>query len=380
MEQFHGPTCAFKDVALQFVGNMFEFFLGRKRSGSVHADDDTPTSITVVGATSGDTGSAAIEGLRGKAGIECVAPHSPPLAVLIHDTRAAAVVSFHVRCCVVVRCVFCFCDTHRLQCLVTHPLTSCHRLLLLRRGRVFILHPKGRVAAVQEAQMTSVLDANVHNVAVEGTFDDCQSIVKELFSDPIFRAKHNLAAINSINWARILAQVGCGQCTPTTTTHCGLATVSSIFSLSPSSLSRSLLFMVRSQRTVRVVQVVYYFNGYLQCLRSRNVPLSALPPMEYCVPSGNFGNALACFYARAMGLPVSRIVVATNANDILHRWVTALHKPSCLPVSHSLPSSPYPPASSLPSFPSYSISLPLVPVLRRSHVICVCQRQVLRPR
>ena len=133
LELFHGPTFAFKDVALQVLGNLFEFFLDRKHGSA---------RLTVLGATSGDTGGAAIYGLRGKTGID-----------------------------------------------------------------VFILHPKNRISPVQELQMTTVLDSNVHNVAVEGSFDDCQEIVKTLFSDAPFKAKFNLGAVNSINWARILAQM-----------------------------------------------------------------------------------------------------------------------------------------------------------------------------
>jgi threonine synthase len=127
-------------VALQFLGNLFEYFLSRRSSDSSASADSA--TITVLGATSGDTGSAAIEGLRGKKGVE-----------------------------------------------------------------VYILHPAGRVAPVQEAQMTTVLDENVHNISVDGTFDDCQSMVKALFNDEVFRSKHRLAAVNSINWARIMAQI-----------------------------------------------------------------------------------------------------------------------------------------------------------------------------
>ncbi|EEY15445.1 threonine synthase [Verticillium alfalfae VaMs.102] len=133
---FHGPTFAFKDVALQFLGNLFEYFLVRKNEGKTGRDRH---HLTVVGATSGDTGSAAIYGLRGKKDVS-----------------------------------------------------------------VFILHPKGRVSPIQEAQMTTVLDDNVHNLAVTGTFDDCQDIVKALFADPEINKTHNLGAVNSINWARIL--------------------------------------------------------------------------------------------------------------------------------------------------------------------------------
>ena len=138
LELFHGPTFAFKDVALQVLGNLFDFFLQRQRRA---AHDHKTQGITIVGATSGDTGGAAIYGLRGKQGID-----------------------------------------------------------------VFILHPKDRISPVQELQMTTVLDSNIHNVALEGTFDDCQEVVKTLFADSDFKAKYRLGAINSINWARILAQ------------------------------------------------------------------------------------------------------------------------------------------------------------------------------
>ncbi|BFZ62619.1 threonine synthase [Saitoella coloradoensis] len=208
LELFHGPTFAFKDVALQFLGNLFEYFLKRKNQGKSDADRH---KITVVGATSGDTGSAAIYGLRNKEDVS-----------------------------------------------------------------VFILHPRGRVSPIQEAQMTTVLDANVHNIAVEGTFDDCQDIVKQLFGDADFNSKYNLGAINSINWARILAQI------------------------------------------------VYYFHSYFTLLRSLGLPPTS-PEAEkiqlrYVVPTGNFGDILAGYYAKSMGLPVSKLIVATNANDILDRF------------------------------------------------------------
>ncbi|KAJ1564453.1 threonine synthase [Cladochytrium tenue] len=200
LELFHGPTFAFKDVALQVLGNLFEYFLERRRARSGNAADG---EITVLGATSGDTGGAAIYGLRGRRGV-----------------------------------------------------------------RVFILHPRGRVSPVQERQMTSVLDANVHNVAVDGaTFDDCQEIVKALFNDAEFRANHHLAAINSINWARILAQI------------------------------------------------TYYFQA------ARLLDATAPRSLRFCVPTGNFGDVLAGFYARRLGLPVEALVVATNENDILHRFL-----------------------------------------------------------
>ncbi|KAJ2825005.1 threonine synthase [Coemansia furcata] len=196
LELFHGPTFAFKDVALQFLGNLFEFFLERRNAqGDGHR-------LTVVGATSGDTGSAAIYGLRGKKNVE-----------------------------------------------------------------VFILHPAGRVSPVQEAQMTTVLDQNVHNVAVPGTFDDCQDIVKQLFGRPEFKKEYSLGAINSINWARILAQI------------------------------------------------TYYFYAYFTLARQGKDSL------VFVVPSGNFGDVLAGFYARELGLPVGKLAIATNANDILDRFL-----------------------------------------------------------
>lgn len=135
LELFHGPTFAFKDVALQLVGNLFAHFRAEDQ-------DARPAPLTVLGATSGDTGSAALAGVRGKKGIEA-----------------------------------------------------------------FILFPKGRVSEVQQRQMTSMLDDNIHCIAVEGTFDDCQDAVKALFKDKAFKEKHRLAAVNSINWARIAAQI-----------------------------------------------------------------------------------------------------------------------------------------------------------------------------
>ncbi|KZS97014.1 tryptophan synthase beta subunit-like PLP-dependent enzyme [Sistotremastrum niveocremeum HHB9708] len=200
LELFHGPTYAFKDVALQLLGKLFEYFLQRRNKGKTGSERHR---ITVVGATSGDTGSAAIYGLRSKADIS-----------------------------------------------------------------VFILHPKGRVSPIQEAQMTTVLDANVHNVAVSGTFDDCQDIVKALFGDKAFNSTHNLGAINSINWARILAQT------------------------------------------------VYYFSSYFAAVKQ----LAPGTKLQYVVPTGNFGDVLAGYYAKRMGLPIEKLVVATNSNDILARF------------------------------------------------------------
>ncbi|KAJ7031639.1 tryptophan synthase beta subunit-like PLP-dependent enzyme, partial [Mycena alexandri] len=210
LELFHGPTFAFKDVALQLLGNLFEFFLLRRNERK--APGEKQEKLTVVGATSGDTGSAAIYGLRNKANIS-----------------------------------------------------------------IFILHPKGRVSPIQEAQMTTVTDSNVHNIAVGGTFDDCQDIVKSLFGDVEFNATHRLGAINSINWARILAQT------------------------------------------------VYYFLSYFHI--QAQLPLGVDAEIQYVVPTGNFGDILAGYYAKRMGLPMGKLVVATNANDILARfWNTGKYE------------------------------------------------------
>ncbi|KAK0568592.1 threonine synthase [Tilletia horrida] len=213
LELWHGPTFAFKDVALQFLGNLFEYFLQRRNAAK--SSHEPRERLTVLGATSGDTGSAAIAGLRSKADID-----------------------------------------------------------------IFILHPKGRVSPIQEAQMTTVLDANVHNLAVEGTFDDCQDIVKALFSDAEFNAKHRLGAINSINFARILAQI------------------------------------------------VYYFSAYFQLAAKLHLNTAQqTPEIQFVVPTGNFGDILAGYYAKRMGLPIKQLVVATNENDILQRfWATGRYE------------------------------------------------------
>ncbi|WP_428605969.1 threonine synthase [Sedimenticola sp.] len=194
LELFHGPTAAFKDVALQFLGNLFELLL--ERSGG---------RLNILGATSGDTGSAAIYGVRGQERID-----------------------------------------------------------------IFILHPKGRVSPIQERQMTTVLDANVHNIAITGTFDDGQRIVKELFNDLPFKQSYNLGAVNSINWARILAQV------------------------------------------------VYYFYAW-----GRVSGGDAAQTVTFSVPTGNFGDIFAGYVALRMGLPVERLILATNRNDILSRFVNS---------------------------------------------------------
>ena len=189
MELFHGPTLAFKDYALQLVGRLFDQVLAARG-----------LTITIVGATSGDTGSAAIEACRGRERVE-----------------------------------------------------------------IFILHPKGRVSEVQRRQMTTITDANVHNIAIEGSFDDCQDLVKALFNDTGFRDEVRLSAVNSINWARIMAQI------------------------------------------------VYYFQAAVALgAPERDVAFS--------VPSGNFGNVFAGYAAKQMGLPVGRLIVGSNRNDILARF------------------------------------------------------------
>jgi threonine synthase len=189
MELFHGPTLAFKDVALQLLGLLFEEFLSR-----------SDRNLTIVGATSGDTGSAAIDAVAGRAKVD-----------------------------------------------------------------VFMLHPKGRVSDVQRRQMTTVLAPNVHNLALENaSFDDCQAIVKRMFNDRAMTDRFAIGAVNSINWARLMAQV------------------------------------------------VYYFATALQL---------GAPDREvaFSVPTGNFGDVFAGYVAQAMGLPIAKLIVATNVNDILHR-------------------------------------------------------------
>ncbi len=191
LELFHGPTLAFKDVAMQLIGQLFQAALSR-----------AGRRITIVGATSGDTGSAAIEAFRG-----------------------------------------------------------------LDAADVFILYPHGRVSEVQRRQMTTPVESNVHAIAVDGDFDDCQAALKDMFNDFAFRDEVGLAGVNSINWARVLAQV------------------------------------------------VYFFTSA--------VTLGAPErQVSFTVPSGNFGDIFAGYVAKRMGLPVDRLVVATNQNDILHRTLT----------------------------------------------------------
>jgi threonine synthase len=190
----NGPTLAFKDIALQLLGELFEYVLGRERR-----------SVNILGATSGDTGSAAEHALRGRRGIG-----------------------------------------------------------------VFMLSPHGRMSPFQQAQMYSLADPNIHNVAIEGTFDDCQDLVKAVAGDPAFKARWRIGAVNSINWARVAAQV------------------------------------------------VYYFKGYFAAT-SR-----AGEPVAFAVPSGNFGNILAGWVAREMGVPIAQLILATNENDVLDEFFRTL--------------------------------------------------------
>ncbi len=186
----NGPTLAFKDMAMQLLGNLFEYELARRGE-----------QLNILGATSGDTGSAAEYAMRGKQGV-----------------------------------------------------------------RVFMLSPHGRMSAFQQAQMFSLMDPNIHNIAVEGVFDDCQDIVKAVSNDLDFKRKYKIGTVNSINWARLLAQV------------------------------------------------VYYFAGYFYATKSNDQKVS------FAVPSGNFGNVCAGHVARQMGLPIGRLVVATNENDVLDEF------------------------------------------------------------
>jgi len=188
LELFHGPTLAFKDVALQLLGLLFERFLSSRE-----------THLTVVGATSGDTGSAAIDALAGRAKVD-----------------------------------------------------------------LFMLHPKGRVSEVQRRQMTTVLAPNIHNIAIQGSFDDAQAMVKAMFADRDFSGRFRLSAVNSINWARLAAQV------------------------------------------------VYYFYAAVRLGAPER-------PVAFSVPTGNFGDVFAGYVASRMGLPIAKLIVATNVNDILHR-------------------------------------------------------------
>ena len=198
LELSNGPTLAFKDMAMQLLGNLFEYVLEKKGE-----------EINILGATSGDTGSAAEYAMRGKHGV-----------------------------------------------------------------RVFMLSPHGRMSAFQRAQMYSLQDANIYNIAVRGMFDDAQDVVKAVSNDHAFKAKYKIGAVNSINWARVAAQA------------------------------------------------IYYFKGYFAATRSNDEKVA------FAVPSGNFGNICAGHIARMMGLPIGRLVLATNENDVLDEFFhTGIYRP-----------------------------------------------------
>jgi threonine synthase len=201
----NGPTLAFKDMAMQLLGALFEYELARRGE-----------QLNILGATSGDTGSAAEYAMRGKRGI-----------------------------------------------------------------KVFMLSPQGRMSPFQQAQMFSLQDANIHNIAVEGVFDDCQDIVKAVSNDLDFKRRYKIGTVNSINWARLLAQV------------------------------------------------VYYFAGYFQATKTNAEKVS------FAVPSGNFGNICAGHVARMMGLPIEKLVMATNENDVLDEFVrTGTYRPRAAAETH----------------------------------------------
>ncbi len=189
LELFHGPTLAFKDVAMQFIGNLYEYYLSKNEK-----------KINIVVATSGDTGAAAIDAIKGKSNLN-----------------------------------------------------------------IFVLHPNNRISSVQRKIMTTVEEKNVFNIAIDGNFDDCQNIVKSMFADLEFSKSINMSGVNSINWVRIIAQT------------------------------------------------VYYFYCYFK-LGKENISFS--------VPTGNFGDVFAGYLAKKMGLPIGKLIVATNENDILHRAIS----------------------------------------------------------
>jgi len=189
LELFHGPTLAFKDVAMQFIGNLYEYYLSKNDK-----------KINIVVATSGDTGAAAIDSIKGKSNLN-----------------------------------------------------------------IFVLHPNNRISSVQRKIMTTVEEKNVFNIAIDGNFDDCQNIVKQMFSDLEFSKSINMSGVNSINWARIIAQT------------------------------------------------VYYFYAYFKLDKDT---------VSFSVPTGNFGDVFAGYIAKKMGLPVDKLIVATNENDILHRAIS----------------------------------------------------------
>ncbi len=189
LELFHGPTLAFKDVAMQFIGNLYEYYLSKNDK-----------KINIVVATSGDTGAAAIDAIKGKTNLN-----------------------------------------------------------------IFVLHPNNKISSVQRKIMTTVEEKNVFNIAIDGNFDDCQNIVKQMFSDLEFSKSINMSGVNSINWARIIAQA------------------------------------------------VYYFYSYFKLGKET---------ISFSVPTGNFGDVFAGYLAKKMGLPIDKLIVATNENDILHRAIS----------------------------------------------------------
>ena len=191
LELFHGPTLAFKDIAMQFIGNLYDYQL-----------KTIEKKINVVVATSGDTGSAAIDAIKGK-----------------------------------------------------------------DKMNIFVLHPNNKVSSIQRKLMTTVKEKNVFNVAIEGNFDDCQNLVKSMFADKKFSSSINMSGVNSINWARIIAQT------------------------------------------------VYYFYSYFQICKLNE-------KINFSVPTGNFGDAYAGYLSKKMGLPIDKLIVATNQNDILHRAIS----------------------------------------------------------
>ena len=190
LELFHGPTLAFKDIAMQFIGNLYEYYLNKNNK-----------KINIVVATSGDTGAAAIDAIKGKSNLN-----------------------------------------------------------------IFVLHPNNKISSVQRKLMTTVEEKNVFNIAIDGNFDDCQNILKQMFSDLEFTKSINMSGVNSINWARIIAQS------------------------------------------------VYYFYSYFK--------LDSDKPISFSVPTGNFGDVFAGYLAKKMGLPIDKLIVATNENDILHRAIS----------------------------------------------------------
>jgi len=189
LELFHGPTLAFKDVAMQFIGNLYEYYLSKNNK-----------KINIVVATSGDTGAAAIDAIKGKSNLN-----------------------------------------------------------------IFVLHPNNKISSVQRKIMTTVEEKNVFNIAIDGNFDDCQNIVKQMFSDLEYSKSINMSGVNSINWARIIAQA------------------------------------------------VYYFYSYFKLDKKT---------ISFSVPTGNFGDVFAGYLAKKMGLPIDKLIVATNENDILHRAIS----------------------------------------------------------